>query len=101
MWFLYILYVSDKLFGGEWETRTPKGFLPNGFQDRPTTNYHNSPYGVVLWDSRSQFREEIPQVGPTTLALKGLSMTQNLLVPCNGFEPLTHRLEGGCSIPLS
>ena len=34
-------------FGGELGTRTLNALRHNGFQDRPTTNYHNSPLLVV------------------------------------------------------
>ena len=41
----WVAYCSTPMrSGGELGTRTLKGLLPNGFQDRPTTNYHNSPY---------------------------------------------------------
>ena len=34
------------MYGGESGTRTLKPLRTNGFQDRATTNYHNSPYLV-------------------------------------------------------
>ena len=40
--------------GGELGTRTLNALLHNGFQDRPTTNYRNSPYG---WGSRDRTYE--------------------------------------------
>ena len=42
------------MYGGESGTRTLKPLQTNGFQDRATTNYHNSPY---IW---SGMRESHP-----------------------------------------
>ena len=47
-------YSTIWAIGGELGTRTLKAVTPACFQDKSTTNYHNSPYG---WGSRDRTYE--------------------------------------------
>ena len=47
-----VLLSHTGIFGGELGTRTLNSFRYNAFQERPTTNYHNSPNGGA-WGNRT------------------------------------------------